>query len=350
MGLSSLIKVIYILTGITITLFVFSIGREFLARSDRARESTFIALTGHDTLEVKDISRVDVELPHGELRWSYKRIDGLWRLPEFAGAFAFNGEVDNLVKTILQSRARPVGRLPEDEARYGLTSGSTLMLTLFKDSAEVVQLQVGGLRPGATKDERYVRRGKDDEAYLLNSNPAVFFEDKEAPAMLDRHVLPRALPHGMPARIVWKGTKEMELKELAIKALPVDPKKESFDPSQEKKGVQKREPTHEFTGTYVSGAKKILDESEGMTFVNKILNLEFDKIVGSISPVQVEYQKFDAPLVEVTLQYDTASPISLAVSGTLIEGRYPILNRASGQMFIISNEKVDDLIPAIRAK
>jgi len=349
-GLRSLIKGIYALTGIAIVLLVFSIARESTARSERARESTFLPLIQDEALEPKDISRVEVSLPDGEMRWNYKRVDGLWRLPEFAGAFAFNGEVDNLVKTLLQSRARPVGAIPEDEARYGLTPGSTLTLALYKDSTEALRLHVGALRPGAARDERYVIRDQDDVVYLLNSNPAVFFDDKEPPAMLDKHILPRALPHGMPTRISWRGSREMDLKELAIRALPVDPKKESFDPAKGKKRDEKREPTHEFTGTYLSGARKILDDSEGMQFVNKMLNLEFDKIVGSISPVQVEYRKFDDPLVEVTLHYDNADPISLAVSGSLIEAKYPILNRASGQMFVVSSEKVDGLIPAIKAK
>lgn len=349
MGLRSLIKAIYLLGVVAVVLFVFSVVNESLARSARGRESGFVALVNDEKLEATDITRVDVVLPEGEIRWSYKRIDGFWRLPEFAGAFALNGEVDNLVKTLLQSRARPVGYIPEDEARYALVPDSTLTLALFKDANEVLRLHVGALRPGAAKDERYVTREKDDVVYLLNSNPSVFFDDKEPPAMLDKHILPRALPHGMPARISWRGSRGMELKELSIRALPVDQKKE-FDPTKTKKRDEKREPTHEFTGTYFSGAKKILDDSEGMLFVNKILDLEFDKIVGSISPVQVEYRKFDDPIVELTLHYDNADPISLAVSGSLIEAKYPILNRASGQMFVVSSEKVDGLIPAIKAK
>jgi len=350
MGLGSLIKGIYLLAVVAVVVLVFSVVTESLARSARVRESSFVALINDEKLEAKDISRVDVALPGAEIRWSYKRVDGLWRLPEFAGAFALNGDVDTMVKTLLQSRARPVGYIPEDEMRYALVPDSTLTLMLHTDSSEVLRLHIGALRPGAAKDERYVTRDKDDVVYLLNSNPAVFFDNQEPPAMLDKHILPRALPHGMPTRVSWRGSKEMELRELSIRALPVDPKKESFDPTKGKKKDEKREPTHEFTGTYVSGAKKILDDSEGMQFVNKILNLEFDKIVGSISPVQVEYRRFDEPIVELTLHYDNADPISLAVSGSLIEAKYPILNRASGQMFIVSSEKVDELLPSIKAK
>ena len=142
----------------------------------------------------------------------------------------------------------------------------------------------------------------------------------------------------------------MELREVSIHALPVDRTKDLLNPLEDKTKDKKKEPTHEFTGTYSSGAKKILDDSAGMSYVNKVIGLEFDKIVGSVSPVQVEYQKFDDPLVEVTFHYDNANPISLAVSSSLIEGKYPILNRASGQMFIVSSEKVDGLVPNLPVK
>jgi hypothetical protein len=300
-----------------------------------------------DSLTTKDITTLEVQLPvnDGEMRWSYKRVDGLWRLPEFAGAFALNPDVDSLLTSILTSRARPVGRIPQDQARYGLLPETTLTLLLSHYATEKLRLRVGALRPGAAKDERYVLRDNDDVVYLLNTNPAVPFSGEELPAFLDKHILPRALPHGFPARISWRGARSTDLREVLIRALPVERAKENSPLHDGSTGDEKKGPTHEFTGILRNGAEKLLDDSEGMLYVNTILGLEFDKIVGSISPVQMEYQKFADPIVEVTLHYDNATPISLSVSGALIEGKYPVLNRASGQVFVVSSEKVDGLLP-----
>jgi hypothetical protein len=341
---------ILLLSGLAALLFVVSYHTESSARGARARESTFLPLIADETIQSRDITRVDVQLPDGEPRWSYKRFDGVWRLPEFAGAFALNGEVDTLVKTLLQSRARPVGEKPRDDARFGVAPGSTLILTLYKEATQVLRLEVGALRPGVGHDERYALRGADESIYLLTSNPAVFFEDKDVPALLDKHILPRALPHGLPSRISWRGSRAVALKEISIRPLPVDSKTDAVNTMTGPKGDIEKKPTHEFIATFDSGATEILDYEHAMTFMNRTLDLEFEKIVGSISPAQGEYRAFDDPIVEVTLHYDNASPTSLAVSGALVEGKYPILNRATGQMFIVSGEKVDGLVPTFFVK
>lgn len=92
------------------------------------------------------------------------------------------------------------------------------------------------------------------------------------------------------------------------------------------------------------------DRQHAMNFMNRTLGLEFDKILDTISPAQGEYSAFDEPVVEVPLLYDNASPISLAVSGTSVERKYPILNRATGQMFILSADKVEELVPTFAVK
>ena len=349
MGLRSLIRSIAVLFLVAVVLFVVSVLRDVALHSSRATESSFVSLVTNETLQPSDVTKVEVVLPEGLIRWEYKRIDGFWRLPDFAGVFALNGEVDNLIKMLLQGRARPVGEMPRDEARFGLLPNSVLTLALFQDATEILRVKVGALAPGAAKDERYVVMGNDDTIYLLNSNPAILLLEGEPPTMVDTHILPRALPHGMPTRISFSGARASDIREIVIKPLPVDPQKQrDVNPSDKKK--EKKEPTHEFIGTLVSGATKMFDDSDGMTYVNKTLDIEFDKIVGSISPVQVEYRKFDEPIIEVTLHYANESTIALAVSGSLIDGKNPILNRATGQMFVISSEKVDALLPNLKAK
>lgn len=353
MGLSALIRGIATLSVLAVILLVVSMVSESSLRSTRMTESTFVPLVDGKTLEPKDISKVEVSLPEGEIRWHYKRLEGLWRLPEFANVFALNGDVDNLVKMLLQGQMRPVGRLPEDRAHYGLLPQSVLTVTLFQDTDAVVRVQVGGLLPGAAKDERYVLRDNDQTIYLLSSNPSTFFSDEDPPSMLDKHVLPRALPHGFPQRISFSGSRVSDIQELLIKELPVDPKKFEDMPGRsadKKEKSKKKEPTHEFTGVSSGGALKILDDDDTTMYINRVLDIEFDKIVGSISPVQIEYRNFDAPLVEVTFHYKDESTVTLAVSGSLIEGKYPILNKATSQMFIISEEKFEMLVPKLNAK
>ena len=100
----------------------------------------------------------------------------------------------------------------------------------------------------------------------------------------------------------------------------------------------------------IEGGTQNFDDGDGSSYINALLNSEFDKIVGSLSPVQIEYRKFDDPVFEVSLNYSNEKSIVLSVSGSLIEGRYPILNRATGQMFIVSSEKVDQLIPKMKIR
>jgi hypothetical protein len=338
---------ILILCCILVALFIVTRVRDASLRSTRTTESTFVSLVDNEALDVNEVSKVEVVLPEEQIRWHYARVDGLWRMPEFAGAFALNEEVDALVKMLLQSRARPVGSRLADEARYGLLPSARLTLSLFRGEKRILKLYVGGLAPGAAKDERYVLREGDDTMYLFTSNPSVYFDEKEVPALLDRHILPRALSHGMPDRITFSGSRPHELRELVIKQLPVDPRKEE---KLMKDKNAKKEPTHEFIGTLVGGSTKIFDDGDGMLYVNKVLDIEFDKIVGSISPVQVEYRKFDEPVIEISLHRNDSAVTTLSVSGSLIEGKYPILNKATGQMFIVSSEKVEGLLPTLKLK
>lgn len=349
----SFIRGIGALAVLAIIILIMSITRDSAARSARITESTFVPLVGRNSLEAKDVSRVEVALPDGEMRWNYKRIEGFWRVPEFANVFAMNDEVDNLVTMLLQAQLRPIGRLPEDRAHYGLVPNSVLTLTLFQNTDALVRVQIGGLAPGAAKDERYVLRDRDQNVYMLSANPSVFFADGDQPAMLDRHILPRALPHATPERVSFSGSRVSDLRQLIIKEKPLDPNKfeDSRSPGQEKVAPSKKsEPTLEFFGIAAAGTSNPLDEDEAMTYVNRALDLEFDKIVGSISPARMEYRNFDAPLIEITFHYKDGTTVALAVSGSLIEEKYPVLNRSTSQMFIISAEKLDTLVPKIRAK
>ena len=156
MGLRSLTRGIAVLSVIVVALLLTTVLRESAARSRRVTESTFVALVDNEALQPKDISKVGVSLPEGQVRWEYRRVDGLWRLPDFAGVFAENGEVDNLIKMLLQSRVRPVGMLPKDEARFGLLPNSVLTLTLYQDAKTILTVKIGALVPGAAKDERYL--------------------------------------------------------------------------------------------------------------------------------------------------------------------------------------------------
>lgn len=353
MGLGALIRGIGILLVLALAVLAVSVMKDQSLRATRMTESTFVPLVAGKSLEAKDVSTVEVALPGGELRWRYQRIDGLWRLPDFANVFALHGDVENLVKMLLQGQIRPVGRIPEDRAHYRLLPQSVLTLTLLQDSRVVVQMQVGGLAPGAARDERYVLRDNDQTVYLLSSNPGVFFPEGDSPAMLDKHILPRALPHGFPQRVTFSGSRNTDIQELLIKELPVDPKKFEEVPGRgadKKEQSKKREPTHEFTGLFQAGVSKLMDDDDAMTYINRAVDIEFDKIVGSISPVQMEYRKFDVPLFEVILHYKDGSSITLAVGSDLIEGKYPILNKVTSQMFIISEEKLEKLIPRLKPK
>ena len=338
---------VLVLSLVVIGLFSISFVKDMQTRSAREADSTFVSLVENEALDVKEISKVEVVLSGGEIAWSYDRVDGLWRLPKFAGAFALNEEVDSLVKILLEGRGRPVGSRLENEAHFGLRPSSRLTVNLFQGDKRTVRLHIGALSPGAAKDERYVQREGDDTIYLFTSNPGVFFDQAEPPVLLDRHILPRALPHAMPTGITFSGSRPHQIRELAIRQLPVAPDKEE---KLAKDKNAKRAPTHEFTGTMIEGGTQNFDDGDGSSYINALLNSEFDKIVGSLSPVQIEYRKFDDPVFEVSLNYSNEKSIVLSVSGSLIEGRYPILNRATGQMFIVSSEKVDQLIPKMKIR
>lgn len=348
MGIRVLLRNSAVLLVVALALAAVTSVRSSAARRARVDTSTFVPLVSGPQVEVGDIAQLQVEIPKNGIRWTYERRDGAWRMPDLLGAFALNDEVESVVRTVINSRMRPVGDLEGSRERFGLSQQSIVTLSLARAVGErVLRVNIGALAPGALKDEVYVVRDGDDTAYLLNSNPISFLMGAKPPPLLDRHVLPRALPHGIPLRISYGGSRATELQELKIKALPQD--SQMLDPRFEKTPEQKK-PTHEFMGKTPQGETRAFDGNVGMRYVNTLLNLEFDKIVGSIAPSQLSDPRFNNPLFELTMHYEDGKETTLVVTDTLIEGKYPILNKATGQVFIIAPEKLDQLSPQITPK
>ena len=340
------IRIILFSAAILMLLLVVSELRDRSQRATRERVSTYVPLVQREGVKIEDITGIEVAIPQSGMQLRYRRVDGLWRLPDFANAYALSADVDVIVKQLWASAGRPVAVKPTDQSQYGLAAGVAPILSLFQGASRVLRLEIGVLAPGMLKDERYIARDDDETIYLLNSNPETLLTQSEDPPMLDRHILPRSLPHGLPSKVSFSGTRAPSVKEYSIITLPRDLSREREDMDAKKK---KKEPTHEFRATFPSG-ERMLEEQQGMGYTNKLIDSQFDKIVGSLSPAQLEYRNFDTPLLEITMHYDATSSTALAVSSSLIEGKYPILNRTTGQVFIISSEKVDQLIPNFEAK
>ena len=346
MNLRPFIRIIILSAAILMLLLIVSELRDRSQRATRERVSTYVPLVQREGVKIEDINGIEVTIPLSGMQLRYRRVDGLWRLPDFANAYALSADVDVIVKQLLASAGRPVAVKSKDQSQYGLAPSVAPVLSLFQGTSRVLRLEIGVLAPGRLKDERYIARDDDETIYLLNSNPETLLTQSEDPPMLDRHILPRSLPHGIPSKVSFSGTRASSVKEYSIVTRPIDPSLEREDIGAMKK---KKEPTHEFRAAFPSG-EKLLDEQEGMNYTRKMLDVEFDKIVGGISPAQREYRNFDTPLLEITMLYDTNSSSSLAVSSSLIEGKYPILNRNTGQLFIISSEKFEQLIPNFEVK
>jgi len=343
MEIRTLLRNSAILLVVALALAAVTGVRSSVAGRERVHTSTFVPLVEGPQLEVGDIGQLKVEIPKNGIRWTYERRDGAWRMPDVLGAFALSDEVEGVIKTVINSRMRPVGDLEEGQERFGLSKDSIVILSLSRTGGEgLLQVNIGALSPGALKDEVYVERKGDNASYLLNSNPISFLMGGKPPPMLDRHVLPRAIPHGVPVRISFSGSRPSEVRELSIKELPRET--EMLDPRSEK-ASEKKKPTHEFSGKTAQGDTKAFDGNDGMAYVNKLLNLEFDKIVGSVTPAQLSDPRLRSPLFELTMHYEDGKETTLTVTDNLIEGKYPIVNQATGQVFIIAPEKLDQLSP-----
>jgi hypothetical protein len=338
--LKPLFKLIALLIVLSIILMWVTLVKERAAHEKRTLDSTFVALLENKQIELADIQQVGVSLPGDAGQWHYVRGQYGWRIPEFRNAYALSGAIEGLIKALLNSRARYAASMPADATRYGLVAGQTLTLILTGQNGTLMQVQLGRVIPGS-HDECYTTRPNDPYIYLLNINPHAFFPAGESPPLLDRRVMPQAVPQGSPSRITFAGSQLMDLRAIEVVVIPIDPEVRSRE--------REHKPTRQFYGFYHDGREALLDDKEASPYLNNLLNMSFDDIIGDTTPALNEYHRFSQPALEITLYSGDISGTTLLLSSVEQDNMRGLLNKATGQMFLINVEKAGSLFPRIKA-
>ena len=167
-----------------------------------------------------DVAQIDIRA--GRRQWRYVREDSTWRFPAYHHAFALDRRIEQLLKSLSEVPATFVSAELGDLPRYGLEPGS-LRFGLF-DAAGRPLLEVlqGRGAPGPRAGESYVQRVGADTVFHLHAHPLHALDNNDPP-LLDRRVLPRALPRQAVQKITFAGDATYPLQSLHRVLRELDP-------------------------------------------------------------------------------------------------------------------------------
>jgi len=308
-------------------------------RQQRLHDSTFRPLALGTKISPEQVGRIVLSLRDSDKTWTFRRGEPGWRLPEYHDAFALGPELDGILKAVVEGRGTIVGRSPEDERHFGVTSQNTMKLGLFdRGDAPLMRVWIGLIAPGQHARECYMTVEGRASIYHMNSNawgPLKWTPESSFPPLLDRRVIPGALQRRFVARIAFGGTRAPLLREIVRKDLPMDP---FVRPD--------RGPRFEWYGTLENGNKKRLADADTLSYVNLIRNLVFDELAGNRSSLSRELED---PVLTVNLEYDGDLKDMLELGVRKGPDQYYMSNATTGQVFIISAEKAAALTPDCEA-
>jgi hypothetical protein len=336
------------LTVLSVTLLVITTVKASVERNARVVDSSFTPLPFNGQSDPAAIRQVVLKLPSTETPWVYQRAAQGWRIPEFKNGYAQGGAVEGIIGMLLSTVGRQVGNAPGDSSMYGFAADQVLGISLRDETSTVVDVTLGGIAPGVAKDEAYAVRLGDNRIFALSTNPRLVIPLGETPPMLDTRVFPQALQQGAPNKISISGTVESPIREIAIKALPVepeDPRRDSKEVAKEKE--KEKKPTHEYTGVFADGHTQLLDDKKGQKYVSTVLGTSFDALEGDFTPDMVGRFSFDVPYLQVVFAYENAPEDTIIVSASTVDSKRAVLNKRANQVFFVSEEKVQSLIPRL---
>ena len=313
-----------LLVALATVLALLVLGEGALRQSQREARETAGRLRLLTPVPAAQIAQIEVRA--AGRHWRYVLRDSTWRFPAYHNAFALDRRIDHLLKSLTQTPATFVSAEPGDLTRYGLGPGSIRLVLLDASGRPLLDVLQGRGTPGPRAGESYVQRTDVDTIFHLHAHP-LHALDANDPPMLDRRVLPQALPRKTLQRITFTGDPSYPLQSLhrqlrAIKA-----------PTP---GMPPQGPIYDWIATYVEGEKTALAPSV-YAYLDYLKRLTWTAL---------HHSDIDAFTATRTLLLEDEDGIidTLTVGDADQQGRYLRLH-TTGHVFTIAPEKTRLLFP-----
>jgi hypothetical protein len=323
---------------------------------DRARaaarryDSTLVAAAGEEGPAPEAVARVEIHMPGIDEPWTCVRTDGAWRLPRRRGAYARGRQVDNLLKALLDGRGTRVGRLPRDGARYGFAVERVIRVCLeARAEGAPLEMVLAGTAPGTPPAECYLAVAGRDEVIRLHANPRAALEAarSEPVPLADRRVVPAALGHGGAQRIVLAGRAARGLTALvrheaaSPRGAPGGAPMPGFPGMTTLRG---RGPEIEWRAT-LGGRERKLDAKAAGAYVNRLVTLEWEELLESLTPEEAA-ARAEGAMLRFELHGAEDAVDVLALPGGE-DRRGVLINVTTGQVFRLASKTARLLLPNV---
>ena len=316
-----------------VLLFILSVLALAENRISRHREAQRLGAGALRLLARVPVEQVDeFQVGFASRQWTYVRRDSVWRYPAYFDAFVQEARVGHLLNGLLRSLCTVVSTEPGDLARFGLTPGQSLRVTL-KDAAgrPLLKVAVGRGAPAPRSGEAYVQLAGADSIYHLHANPRLALDNLTHP-MIDPHVLPRALERSSIARITYAPDG------YPLQALH---RKETVPAAPSLPGMPPQGPSYEWIGTF-AGEEKSCVNSSVFAYVDFLSRLRYQALHAARDYVSGKDGR------ALILEDDRGRIDTLEVGGRNPEGNTFLRHRTSGQVMSIAPEVAALLLPAAR--
>ena len=138
-------------------------------------------------------------------QWAYVLQDSVWRYPAYFDAYAQRQRVDQLLRSTMASSGSIVADDGHTAQGFGFAAQDAIEVTVLDERGRtIVAAEVGRGIPGVLGSESYLRRAGEDTVFHLHANPRLALDEAAVP-MIDRHLLPQALPRGAIVRVEFSG-------------------------------------------------------------------------------------------------------------------------------------------------
>ena len=163
-----------------------------------------------------------VRVAQGRQLWTYVLRDSVWRYPAYFDAYAQRQRVDQLLKNVMSSSGSIVAGDGRTAAGFGFDAADAIEVAVLDERGRtIVAAEVGRGIPDALGGESYLRREGEDTVFHLHANPRLALDAAAVP-MIDRHLLPQALPRGAIVRVAFSGPAAV-VRSLWREEVPFDP-------------------------------------------------------------------------------------------------------------------------------
>ena len=318
-----------LLVALAALLALLVLGEGALRHSQRQARATESRLRLFAPVPADQIAQIDIRAANRQ--WRYVLRDSTWRFPAYHQAFALDRRIEHLLKSLTQTQATFVSAELGDLPRYGLGPGSVRLTILDASGYPLLEVLQGRGAPGPRAGKTYVQRVGVDTIFRLLA-PPLHALDANDPPLLDRRILPRALPRKALTKITFVGDSDYPLKSLRREL------KEIEIPTA---GMPPRGPTHDWIATYPDGEKVCLAPSV-YAYIDFLKRLTWTALH---DPAQTD------TFAEARFLYleDEDGVIDTPASGDANQNGHYLHLHTTGHVLTITHEKADLLFPTTSA-